>query len=87
MGEEKLEFNHSKVTTSPSLEDACFRVDVIDEVVFEEMDALNSPLDPLEAFFLSTLDKRVEVQLRDKREVYAHILDMAPLFPPQHHPR
>ena len=36
---------------------------------------------------MGKLDKRVEVQSRDEREVYAHILDMVPLFPPQHHPR
>ena len=36
---------------------------------------------------MDTLDKRVEVQPGDEREVYAHILDMTLLFPPQHHPR
>ena len=48
---------------------------------------MNLPLDPLEACLLGSLDKRVELQTRDKRKVYAHILDMALLFPPQHHPR
>jgi len=37
--------------------------------------------------FIGTLDKRVEAQLGDETEVYAHTLDMAPLFHPQHHPR
>jgi len=44
VGEEKLEFNLSKVTASPSLEDACYQVNVIDKVVIEEMAPLNSPL-------------------------------------------
>ena len=87
VGEEKLEFNLSKVTASPSLEDACYQVDVIEKVVLEEMGPLNSPLDSLEACLLGSINKSVEVQPRDEREVYAHILDMAPLFPPQHHPR
>ena len=51
------------------------------------MGPLNSPSDSLEACLLDTLDKRIKVQPGDKREVYAHILDMAPLFSPQHHPR
>jgi len=87
VGEEKLEFNLSKVTASPSFEDACYRVDVIKKVVREEMTLLNSPSNPLEACLLGTLDKRVEGQPGDEREPYAHILDMAPLFPPQHHPK
>jgi len=48
-------------------------VDVLDKVVFEDMETLNPPSDPLEACLLGTLDKRVE--------------DMAQLFLPQHHPR
>ena len=48
---------------------------------------LNSPSDPRDAYLLVSLDKRVEVQPEDETEVYDHILDMAPLFPPQHHPR
>jgi len=87
VGEEKLEFNLSKVTASPSLEDACYHVDVIKEVVLQKMGPLNSPSGPLEACLLGTIDKRLEVQPGDEREVYAHILDMAPVFPPQHHPR
>ena len=59
VGEEKLEFNLSKVTASPSLEDACYRVDVIEKVVLKEMGPLNSPSDPLEACLLGSLDKRV----------------------------
>jgi len=82
LGEEKLEFNFSKVMASASLENACYRVDVIDKVVFEETGPLNSPSDPLKACLLVTLYKRIEVQLGDEREVYAHILDMAPLFSP-----
>ena len=62
MGEENLEFNLSKVMASPSLKDACYRVDVIERVVLKEMDPLNSPLDPFEACLLGCLDKRVEVQ-------------------------
>jgi len=46
------------------------------------MGPLNSPSDPLEACLLGTLDKGVEVQPGDEREIYAHILDMTPLFPP-----
>ena len=83
MGEEKLEFNLSKVTASPSLEDACYQVDVTNKVVFEEMGPLNSLADPL-AYLLGTFDKSVEAQLGDERAVYAHILNMAPLFHPQH---
>ena len=60
VGEEKLEFNLSKVT-APSLEDACYRVDVIEEVVLEEMCSLNSPSDPLEGCLLGTIDRRIEV--------------------------
>ena len=41
VGEEKLEFNLSKVMASPSLADVCYRVDIIDKVVFEEMGLLN----------------------------------------------
>jgi len=67
---------------SPSLEDACYRVDVIKKVVLEDMGPRNSPLDPLEACLWRTLDERVEVQLGDEREVYAYILDMASLFFP-----
>jgi len=33
VGEEKLEFNLSKVTAFASLKDACYRVDVIEKVV------------------------------------------------------
>jgi len=62
VGEEKLEFNVSKVMASPSLEDACCRVDFIEKVVLEEMNPLKSPSDPLEACLLGTLDKRVKVQ-------------------------
>jgi len=51
------------------------------------MGPLNSTSDPLEACLLGTLDKRVKVQPGDEREVYAHILDMAPPLSPQHHPR
>jgi len=87
LGEEKLEFNLSKVTASPSLEDACYQVDVIDKVVFEEMGTLNLPLDPLKGCVLGTLDKRVDVKPSNEREVYTHILDMGQPFPPQHHPR
>jgi len=87
VGEEKLEFNLSKVTTFPSLEDACYRVDVIEEVVLEEMSSLNSPSNPLEACLLCIIDRRIEVQPEDESEVYAHILDVAPPLPPQHHPR
>ena len=60
VGEEKLEFNFSKAMASPSLEDACYQVDVIDKVVFEEISSLNSPLDPIEACFLGTLEKRLK---------------------------
>ena len=87
VGEEKLEFNLSKVTASPSLEDACYRVDVIEEVVIEEMCSLNSPSDPLEACLLGTINRRIEVQPGNESEAYAHILDVAPPLPPQHHPR
>ena len=61
VGEQKVEFHLSKVTASPSLEGACYWVDVIDEVVLEEMGTPNPPSDPLEAYLLGTLDKRVEV--------------------------
>jgi len=81
--EGKLEFNLSKVTASPSIEDACYQVDVIDKVVFEEMGPVNSPSYLLEAYLLGTLDKRVEVQPGDEKEVYAHILNTAPLSPSQ----
>jgi len=87
VGEEKLEFNLCKVTASPSLKDAYYRVDVIEKVAFQEIGLLNSPSELPEACLLDTLDKRVKVQPGDEREVYAHILDMAPLFPPQHHLR
>jgi len=66
----------------PSLEDACYRVDVLDKVVFKEMGTLNPPSEPLEACLLGTLDKRVDVQLDDEREMFSHILDMAQPFPP-----
>ena len=66
---------------SPSLEDACYRVDVIKEVVLEEMGPLNSPSDPLEACLLDTFDGRIEVQSGDEREVYAHNLYMVHFFP------
>ena len=61
-------------------------MNVINKVVFEGR-TLNPPSDPLEARLLGTLDKRVEVQPVDEREVYTHILDMAQLFLPQQHPR
>ena len=41
VGEEKLRFNLSKVIASLSLVDACYRVDVIYKVIFEEMGPLN----------------------------------------------
>ena len=82
MGEEKLEFNLSKVTASPFLEDAWYWVDVIDKVVFEEMGTLNPLSNPLETCLLGTFDKRVEVQPSDEREVYTPILHMAQLFLP-----
>jgi len=65
VGEEKLEFNLSKVMASPSLEDASYWVDVIEEVVLEEMCSLNSPSDPLEACLLGTIDRKIEVQSGD----------------------
>jgi len=80
--EEKLKFNLSKVMASASLEDACYWVDVIDKVVFEEMGTLNPLSNPLETCLLGTFDKRVEVQPSDEREVYTPILHMAQLFLP-----
>jgi len=61
VGEEKLKFNHSNVTTSPSLEDACYQMDVIDKIIFEETGTLRPPSDSLKACLLGTLNKRVEV--------------------------
>jgi len=68
---QKLEFNPFKVMASPSLEDACYRVDVIEKIILEEIGPLNSPLDRLEVCLLGSLDKRVEVQSGGEREVYA----------------
>jgi len=87
VGEEKLEFNLSKVTASPSLKDACYQVNVFKKVILEEMGPLNSTPDLLQACLLGTIDKRLDVQSGEEREVYAHILDMAPSLPAQHHPR
>ena len=61
VGEEKLRFNLLRVIAFPSLKDACYRVDVIDKVVFQEMRTLNPLLDPPEACSLGTFDKRMEV--------------------------
>jgi len=81
VGKEKLEFNLSKVTASPSLEDACYRVDAIEKVILKEMGSLKSPSDPLEACLLGSLDKKVEVQPGDEREVYALFLIWLHFFP------
>jgi len=51
------------------------------------MGPINSPGDPLVACLLGLLEKRIEIQPGDEREVYAHIVHMTPLFSPQHHPR
>jgi len=58
VSEEKLELNLSKVMASLSLENACYRVDVIKKVVFEEMGTLSLPLNPPEACLLVTYDKK-----------------------------
>jgi len=57
VGEKKLELNLSKVTASLSLEDAWYRVNVIEKVVFEETRTLSPPLDTLEAFLLVVMTK------------------------------
>ena len=82
-----LSSTSQKSHSFPSLEDVCYQMDVIDEVVFEEMGTLNPPLDLLEVCLLGTHDNRVELPQSDEREVYTHILDMAQPFPPQHHPK
>jgi len=61
VGEEKPEFNPSKVMTSPYFKDVCYRVYVNDKVVFDKMGTLNPPLNLLEACLLGTLNKRVDV--------------------------
>ena len=40
-------------------------MDVIDKVVFEEMETLKPPSDPLEACLLGSLNERIDVQLGD----------------------
>jgi len=77
VGEEKLEFNLSQVTASPSLEDACYLVNVIEKVVSEEMKNPSSPLNLLEACLLATYEKEVDVHLNDEREVCTRMLEMA----------
>ena len=81
VSEEKLQFNLSKVTASPPLEDACYGVDVKKKVVFEETRTTSLPSGPLEASLFGTHDKRVNVKPGDEREVYTQILDMAQPFP------
>ena len=46
----------SKVTASLSLEDACYQVDVMENVVFKEMKTLSSSSKPLETCLLGTYD-------------------------------
>ena len=49
MGEEKLEFNLTYAMSSPSLEDACHLVYILEKLLSEEMVFCKTWEDPLEA--------------------------------------
>jgi len=72
-----IEFNLSKARASPSLEDACYRVDVLEKVVLEDIKTLSPPLDPFEAYLIGTYANGVDSYPNEEREIYAKILNWA----------
>ena len=77
VGKKKLEFNLSKARASPSLEDACYRVDVLEKVALEDIKTLSPPLDPFEAYLIGTYANGVDSYPNEEREIYAKILNWA----------
>ena len=77
VGKEKLEFNLSQVMASPSQEDACYRVDVIEKVLLVEMGILSLPSNPLKLCLIDIGGNGVGPYLDEEKGVYTKILDLA----------
>ena len=66
--EEKLEFNLSQVMASPSLEDACYSIDVLKRLILKEMGTLSPPLDPLEACLIGSWGHRIDSHSNEEKD-------------------
>ena len=63
--------------SSPTLEDACYRVDIFRRVLIEEMTLLNPSKDPLEGCLLETLEDEVEGCPTNEKDIYSKLLNSA----------
>jgi len=80
----KLEFNLAQAMSSPSLEGACYWVDILKKVLSEEVMFLKSLKDPLDACLVGAPEGEDMSLSNDQRDIYAKILNSTPTFTSKH---
>jgi len=63
--------------SSPTLEEACHWVDILESMLSKEIVFLKPLEDPLEACFVGTFQAKVVGCLNDERGIYAKVLNSA----------
>jgi len=66
--------------SSPSLEDACYLVDILKKVLSEEMVFLKPLQDPLEACLVGASEGKDVGLSIDERDIYVIIVNSSPTF-------
>ena len=80
-----LEFNLPQAMASPSLEDACYQVDVLEKVVPKEIGIFTPPSDPFEACLIDTCGCGIDSSSDEENEAYVKILYSAQPYLPNTH--
>jgi len=64
----------------PILEDACYQVDILERVLSKEIALLKRLEDALEACLVGAFAGEVTRCLKDGRDIYAKLLNLAPTY-------